>query len=253
MTVRNEGALDAGTIPPLGHNEAQDLFVVEVGRTMDLLRALSPDEWEMQTDCPAWDVRRMYLHVLGAHESGASMRELTHQMWAGTHYRRANGGPPHAALSHVQVADREHLSPAELTGRFENAGLSAARSRRRMPAPIRAIRMNADPDYEKWSMGYLNDTIYLRDLWMHRVDATRATGRPMVMTPEHDGRIVADVTAEWMRRHGKPVTLQLTGPAGWSFVSRGGGDWVTADAVQFCRILSGRASGEGLLATAVPF
>ena len=253
MTVRNEGAIEAAAISPLGHDEAQDLFVAEVGRTTELLRTLSPDDWRSQTDCPAWDVRQMYLHVLGAHESGASTRELVHQLWASSRYRRAHGGPPHAALSYVQVAERESLTPADLTSRFEKAGLAAARSRRRMLAPIRAIRMNADPDYEKWSLGYLNDTIYLRDLWMHRVDATRATNRPMILTPEHDGRIVADIVAEWTRRHDKPTTLELTSQAGGTYVSHGGGERVTLDAVEYCRILAGRAPAQGLMTTQVPF
>jgi uncharacterized protein (TIGR03083 family) len=253
MTVRNDGALDVSAISPLGHDEAQDLFISEVGRTMDLLRMLTPEEWDMQTDCPDWDVRRMYLHVLGAHESGASIRELMHQMWASWRHRRAHGGPPHAALSHVQVAEREQFTPGELTSRFEKAGLDAARSRRRMPATMRAIRINADPDYEKWSLGYLNDTIYLRDLWMHRIDATRATGRPMTITSEHDGRIVADIVAEWTRRHGQAATLELTGPAGGGYVSRGGAEPLSLDAIEYCRILAGRRRAEGLLTTSVPF
>ncbi len=73
------------------------------------------------------------------------------------------------------------------------------------------------PVVEKWSLGYLIDTIYLRDAWMHRVDVTRATGAALVLTPDHDGRIVADVVAEWARRHGQPFTLHLTGPAGGTF------------------------------------
>jgi hypothetical protein len=56
-------------------------------------------------------------------------------------------------------------------------------------------------------MGYLLDTILTRDPWMHRVDIARATGRDMVLTADHDGRIVADVVAEWARRHGQPFTL----------------------------------------------
>jgi hypothetical protein len=127
MTVQNAGAIDVSAISKLGHDEGQDLFVVEVGRSTDLIGTLTQEEWGMQTDCPDWDVRRMYLHVLGAHQSGASIRELTHQLWAGSRYRRAHGGPPHAALSHVQVAEREHLTPAELTSRFGKAGLDAAR------------------------------------------------------------------------------------------------------------------------------
>jgi len=38
----------------------------------------------------------------------------------------------------------------------------------------------------------------------------------MVLTPDHDARIVADVVAEWAGRHGRPFTLHLTGPAGGS-------------------------------------
>ena len=70
------------------------------------------------------------------------------------------------------------------------------------------------PVFEKWALGYLIDTIYLRDLWMHRVDAAHVTGRDLVLAQDHDGRIVADVVAEWARRHGQPFTLTLTGRAG---------------------------------------
>ena len=74
-------------------------------------------------------------------------------------------------------------------------------------------------EQETWRMGYLLDVILTRDPWMHRVDIARATGRELELTPEHDGRIVADVVAEWARRHGQPCTLTLTGPAGGEFVA----------------------------------
>lgn len=75
-----------------------------------------------------------------------------------------------------------------------------------------------------------------------------------MLTPEHDGRLVADVVGEWARRHGRPFTLRLTGPAGGHFAAGGGGDeTVELDAVEFCRILSGRAPGVGLLARPVRF
>jgi hypothetical protein len=88
---------------------------------------------------------------------------------------------------------------------------------------------------------------------MHRVDASRATGRDLVLSAEHDGRIVADVVAEWARRHGQPFTLTLTGPAGGTFRSGDGGEVLELDAVEFCRTLAGRVEGTGLLATIVPF
>ena len=89
--------------------------------------------------------------------------------------------------------------------------------------------------------------------WWHWVDLSRATGRELVLTADHDGRLIADVVAEWARRHGQPFTLHLTGPAGGTFTNGVGGDEITLDAVEFCRTLSGRATGAGLLTQEVPF
>lgn len=253
MTIEQDDLIDVRAIPPLGHLEAQDLFVTEVDRTAALVESLAPEDWSRQTDCPAWDVRRLYLHVLGAHESGASMREFAHQMRASARYRRAHGGPPEAALSWVQVSDREALTPDDLLRRLRPAGLAASRQRRRLPAALRALRITADPDDAKWRVGYLTDTIYLRDLWMHRVDACRATDRTMVVTPDHDGRIVADIVREWSERHGQSFRLTLTGPAGGRYRRGSGGDAIDLDAVEFCRILAGRGEARGLLSTSVPF
>jgi hypothetical protein len=116
------------------------------------------------------------------------------------------------------------------------------------------MKEEIDGHVETWRMGYLLDVILTRDPWMHRIDITRATGRPHVLTREHDGRIVADVVAEWARRHGRPFELTLTGPAGGRYgAGDGSGDELVIDAVEFGRTLSGRAAGSGLLAQPVPF
>jgi hypothetical protein len=93
---------------------------------------------------------------------------------------------------------------------------------------------------------------------MHRLDLARATGRPPILTPDHDGVIVADVVAEWARRHGQPYRLNLTGPAGGSWSSGLGGEEIAIDAADFCRVVSGRPGPDGdrpggLLVTQVPF
>ncbi|HEY6377895.1 MAG TPA: hypothetical protein VI316_01820, partial [Candidatus Dormibacteraeota bacterium] len=108
-------------------------------------------------------------------------------------------------------------------------------------------------DSERWQLGYLVDTVFTRDTWIHRLDISRATGREMVLTPDHDGRLVAGVAAEWARRHGRPFSLSLTGPAGGAWCVGDGGDPLELDALDFCSALSGRAPGSGLLATPVPF
>ena len=74
-----------------------------------------------------------------------------------------------------------------------------------------------------------------------------------MLTADHDGRIVADVVAEWAKRHHQPFTLELTGEAGGNFKAGVGGNHIVIDAVEFCSVLAGRAEANGLLSTVVPF
>lgn len=245
---------DVTTIAPIGHAEAMRLQAAELDRDLDLLRSLDPDDWSTGTVCPDWDVRRMWLHVLGACEAGASMRENAHQMRAGRKHQKRHGGPLEAALSSVQVTERASLAPTDLVDRLEAVAPRCVRGRQRMPGFVRAVKMSVDgPVVEKWKLGYLVDVIYLRDLWMHRIDTCRAVGRPPELSAEHDGRIVADVVAEWARRHGQPFTLEITGPGGGKYAAGEGGEPIVIDAVEFCSVLAGRGEATGLLATVVPF
>lgn len=246
---------DIAAAPPLEHHEAMALQREELHRAVTALRALTAHQWSARTDCPAWDVREMYLHVLGACEAGASMKENAHQMRVAMSVRRRDGVALEAALSSTQVAERRELSPAELVERLERVAPATVKGRSRLPGFVRSgVRMKVDaPVVERWKLGYLIDTIYLRDLWMHRIDLARAVGAEPQLDPQHDGRIVADVVAEWARRHGQPFDLTLTGPAGGHFTHGRGGDSLTVDAVEFCRILAGREPGQGLLAHIVPF
>ena len=255
----SEEPIDVTSASPLDHAEAMELLEVELDRTLQMLQTLDAGDWTAQTACPDWDVHHMYLHVLGACEAAASMRENAHQMRLARRHRARNGGPLEAGLSNVQVRERADLSPDELVARLTAVAPRTVHKRTTMPAPMRRMKMKIDgPVVEKWSLGYLIDTIYLRDLWMHRVDTALATGREMVLTAEHDGRIVGDVVAEWARRHGQPFHLTLSGPAGGTYTSRGTpasdtpGEACEYDAVHFCRILAGRAEATGLLTTIVP-
>lgn len=250
--------IDVKGIEPLDHDEAMSLQAGELERTIAMLESLSPGDWTTQTECPDWDVRAMYLHVLGACEAGASMRENMHQMRLGRAHRKAEGGPLEAALSNVQVRERTDLSPDQLVEELRIVAPKTVKGRQRMPGLLRnRAKLAIDgPVVEKWPLGYLVDVVYLRDLWMHRMDVAQVTDHDPELTAEHDGRIVADVTAEWARRHGRPFVLELTGPAGGTYA-------VDADspeaehhnlgAVEFCRAVGGRVERPGLLATVVPF
>ncbi|MBJ7595850.1 MAG: maleylpyruvate isomerase family mycothiol-dependent enzyme [Candidatus Dormibacteraeota bacterium] len=245
--------IDVATIPALGHAEAMALAAAEFERVLDLLRSLAPADWTRQTVCELWDVRAMAGHMLGMAEAQASIRQFIHDARSAV---RRKSGAMIDEMTATQVRERARLTTDQLIERFAAAAPRAVRARRRVPAPLRsAVRLKQDPpfDTERWSYGFLLDTIFTRDPWIHRADICRATGREMALTPEHDGRIVEGVVAEWARRHGRPFALTLAGPAGGNWRRGDGGDEIELDAVEFCWILAGRALGSVLLSTRVPF
>jgi uncharacterized protein (TIGR03083 family) len=229
------------------------LAATEYGRFAAQLSALSPDDWARPTDCPHWDVRALASHVLGMAEMVASMREQVRQMRAA----RRRGGVFIDALTALQVSERSGLSPAQVTARFSAVAPRAARGRRRTPGLIRRRTLPMEQPVgermERWTIGFLVDVVLTRDTWIHRVDVARATGREVELTRDHDAVLVADVAAEWAARHGQPCTLTLTGAAGGTWSWGSGEPALEVDAVEFCRLLSGRGHGDGLLGTAVPF
>jgi len=84
------------------------------------------------------------------------------------------------ALNACQVRDRAELTPNELVERLVAVAPKAVRARRRTPALMRkAVHFKQDPPFgtERWSYGFLVDTIFTRDTWMHRTDICRATVR----------------------------------------------------------------------------
>ena len=215
---------------------------------LDLLRSLSPTDWTADTECPGWNVRAMAAHILGTAETSRP-KESVHQLRAG---RKAAGSRVLVdGINDVQIADRSGLDTTALIDRLAVAVPRLRRLRRRLPAPVRWIRI-AGPGDEKISIGRLADALLTRDTWMHRVDIHRAIGRPMTVDG-HDAAIVADVVAEWAPRHGHAYDLRLTGAAGGHFSAGMHGEHHELDAVEFCRIVSGRGHGRGLLATNVPF
>ena len=237
------------TTATIDHGIAPDLAEEEDRRFRDLVHSLTAEQWRTPTELPGWDVRAIALHILGEAESHR-IRELVHQLRAG--HKAAEGRALVDGINDVQIADRAHLAPDEILARLDAAAPKFLRFRRQLPWPFRAIRL-PNPPFGWLSIGRLNDVVYTRDRWMHRLDIHRAIGRPFDVDADHDRRIVADVVAEWAQRHGQPYHLELDGPAGGTFAPCSIGDAHQLDAVEFCRIVSGRAPGTGLLATGVVF
>lgn len=245
--------------PALDHATATRLAATEYDRFLAQLRRLSPADWSATTVCPSWDVHAMACHVLGMAKMSSSLRENLRQFRIATRTAKREGVLFIDALTELQVREHQSLSSGKIVDALSNVGPKAARGRARTPALMRRLPVGDQPIdetgsmTEQWSLGYLNDVILTRDTWMHRSDIGAATARDMELSADHDGVLVADVAAEWARRHGQPCALVLTGPAGGRWTWGAGGPTIELDSVEFCRAVSGRGTGEGLLATRVPF
>jgi len=245
QSPRRVAALDRATATRLAETEYQ--------RVEQQLRSLDREQWARPTCCTGWDVRAMAGHMLGMTEMAASVVESARQQRAA---RKAAGVFIDALTAH-QVTTRADLSTIELLDRFAKKGPKAVAGRRRAPGFARRRSMqtqaSADGPMEEWTMGFVFDVILTRDPWMHRIDIARACGAPLTLTADHDGVLVADVVQEWAGRHGRPCSVNLTGPAGGTFTFGTGGVELEADAVDFCCALSGRGDHAPALDTPVPF
>jgi uncharacterized protein (TIGR03083 family) len=233
--------------------EARRLAEEEFARFAELAASLSEPEWAMPTDCIAWDVRTMALHVLGSADAQASVREFAHQMRRGMPLNKQIDSHHWVdGLNELQIRERQHLSNPELVVQLKGVGPRAVKGRWSTPPPMRYLPIPFGPPIGWEPLKYLLDVGFTRDVWCHRLDISGATGRPMHLTADHDGRLVADIVAEWASIHREPFDLILEGPAGGKFTQGVNGERVEIDAMEFIRTLSGRLPGSGVLSHPLP-
>jgi len=243
-------ATDISGVARIGRQEAPGLAREEYRRLAELAAQLSSEQWTFPTDCPGWTVRDVLAHVAGS-MAGTSLREGLRQRKLAGQRSQASGRNFLDEMNQMHIQERNGLSKRDLVRELTDQILPAVKARRRVPALLRKAPIPTEGD--RLTLGKLLDVILTRDCWMHRIDVCRATGLAPLLSADHDGRLVADVVCDWADRHGRPFVLRLTGGAGGSFVRPPGGPEIELDAVEFCRTLSGRSAGEGLLATEVVF
>ena len=243
--TRRSGAADVAT------GAYQDLIA--------LLETLAGDDWLAPTECPPWNVSDMVGHLIGSAKAAASKRELLRQNIYGHRHAREYDGNAMDAYNALQVAEHASLTPAERVAALKAVAATAVRGRMRTPTFLRAVSVSTKSTGSivegmpnKGNVGHLMDAIYTRDVFMHRIDIARAVGRELTLG-ENDRRIVEDAVGEWARRHQQPVEVVLSGPAGGKFVQGSGGPRIEMDALEMCRVLSGRSPGGGLLRTKIFF
>ena len=239
MTIEAQHTIrDAADIPPLNHKEAGNMARVEVERFIALLETLGEDDRLKPTYCTLWNVQQMVSHQAGAYAGNAKWAEFNRQ-WNPIPQPKP-GQLAIDAINDLQVADRAGASPQDLIAELREVGPKAIATRQRMPALIRGLRFDMGLFLKAWRppelmaalrqpygptvvafshrdqdfqglmrLDYITDLIYIRDTWMHRIDICLATGRKMILTDDHDGRMMALVMRD-LGEQLKPVLGQKT-------------------------------------------
>jgi uncharacterized protein (TIGR03083 family) len=229
---------------PLTTAERVQLAQTETDRWIRMVGGFGVEDWQHPSGCEGWTAADLVRHLIGQAEQLSSFRAALSQSRAGKKLTR--GRALIDGITEHQVASRAQVPPAQLATDLARALPRAAKARESWPRTSARLGMPIEVPHpsgivkERWTFAYMSQ-VMTRDLWMHRVDLDTAGVRPLELTPEHDGRIVADVVADWARRHGGPFDLTLTGPAGGHWQVPGDGPVVEQDAVQFCQGLFGRA------------
>jgi uncharacterized protein (TIGR03083 family) len=231
----------------------------EIQAWHDLLASLEGDEWHRRTVCDEWDVADIAGHLIGQAEDVIKPWSFPRR------FRKAKrvypGLPRFDAHMMVQADEHRGTPPDELRALFDQVWAKATRKISRQPELIRRITMQVE-DTPRMSLGYVQDILLARDLWMHRDDVCQALGRSFDAGPyaqEIIAQVVYDLEASgpfWGER--PAVVLELTGQGGGTY--RLGRDepvgHAAVDAVSYMRTVSGRddnpsVSGDPLAVEAV--
>jgi uncharacterized protein (TIGR03083 family) len=245
--------ISAHDIPRTPRVRAFEIIEAESAAFLTSIQGLDASAWQRSTACPGWTVRDLVSHVIGQYEEQSRPWLLIRRI------RRARRRYPALATldghNQCQVDDRRDVPTEELADQFAREGGRGLRALRRLPAPVRRMRISrVFPEgasaLPEDSMDYLVRVLAARDVWMHRVDLADATGGTVRLghgDREVIAQVIADLAAQWTD---PPALLDLTGPAGGRWALGGGAPTATlsADAIVYMRHLSGRPS-QGQLST----
>ena len=203
----------------LPRREVVDGMLREYEAFAALLRTLNDDEWRTPTRCEGWTVADVAAHVT------ATLTEVVN-------FRLEGLGTPEVTQGLVE--ERRGRSPAEIADELEHstklaADVAAGFTDEAWMAPA--------PGGVQGTLGYGVETLWY-DTYVHAADIRAAIGRPEERGPGL--RAAVSHVAQTLTDQGyPPATLALDGVEEFP-VSRGGGQRIEADPVEFVLVATGR-------------
>ena len=160
------------------------LLPIVEGRLLELLRSLTPEEWEVQTVAPAWKVKDVAAHLLDT-----QLRKLSRVRDA-----YVQGPPPQFAsrdeflafidgLNRMGVDMYRRMSPAVLISMMEVASAQSAEFHQSLDSMAGAV-FSVSWAGEDRSLNWFDTARELTERWHHQQQIRLAIDRPGIMTRE---------------------------------------------------------------------
>jgi len=152
-------------------------------RLIELLRSLSPGEWDLQTIAPLWTVRDVAAHLL---DTALRKLSMVRDSW---YVETMNIQSPGELLTLVNRMNREgvtvyrRLSPAVLIDMMKQASEQSARFHESLD-PFAPAAFAVSWAGEERSLNWFDTARELTERWHHQAQIRLATNRPGIMTPD---------------------------------------------------------------------
>lgn len=199
---------------------------------IDLLRSLTPSEWDSQTIAPLWKVRDVAAHLLDT-----ALRKLS-MVRDSCYVEPVDLRSPEDVITLVNRLNREgvtvyrRLSPAVLIDMMETVCDQSARFHESLE-PFGPAAFNVSWAGEETSLNWFDTARELTERWHHQQQIRVATNRPGIMTPELFHPVLDCFVRglPYVYRHteaptGTVLLLEITGECGGRWLlSRGSTTW----------------------------
>ncbi len=201
-------------------------------KLIELLRSLTPEEWDLQTVAPLWKVREVAAHLLDT-----ALRKIS-LVRDGSYVEAVDIRLPQDVVMLVNRLNREgvtvyrRLSPPVLIDMMKLACEQSARFHESLD-PFAPAAFNVSWAGEESSLNWFDTARELTERWHHQQQIRLAANRPGIMTPDLYHPVLDCFLRGLPHAYrnieapiGTALLVEISGECGgqW-FLSRGSGRW----------------------------